>query len=178
MIKVDRELGTRQLIAAYGDRLFKTAVCFCGDEQLSQDLVMRTLVKAIEGIDGFNRESTLFTWLYRILRNFFLMERRGKAATMLEYRDEVPEREDPAPSPADCLSKKTEAQVIRRFVAIMPPLLREVIVCFYFNDMEVAEVAFVLGIPEGTVKSRLNHARAWLREKIKRTELADRASKD
>lgn len=58
-IKTDREQGTRMLIAAYGDRLFKTAVGFCEDESAAQDIVMRTFVKVVDGIDGFNRESSL-----------------------------------------------------------------------------------------------------------------------
>ena len=75
-IKADPNSGAKRLVVEYGDRLYDAAVRLCLDDDAAQELVSRTLLRAIERIDIFQGGSTLYTWRYTILVNFWRMELR------------------------------------------------------------------------------------------------------
>ena len=77
-IKMCPENGARRLIAEYGDRLYDTAFRLCQDDTCALDLVNRTLWRAIERINLFSGASSMYTWLYSILVNFWRMDLRQK----------------------------------------------------------------------------------------------------
>jgi len=168
-IKADKEAGTRRLVAEYGDRLYETAVRLCGNESDAQDYAFRTFERAISRIHQFRSRSSLFTWLYEILVSLMRTDARRKAANALVFTDQTPEREDPAPNVGETLSAREEAAILRAVTDELPPHLKEVIVFRYYEDLTVPEMASVLSVPEGTVKSRLHEAKRHIRAKIVRT---------
>ena len=170
------EAGARRLVAEYGDRLYDTACRMCLDDELAKDLVSRTFVRAIERISLFRGGSTLYTWLYTILFNFWRMERRTQRSEQITFTDELPELPDERPNPAESLAAKADAAAIRDAVALLPAHYRAVTVFRYFEDMSVPEIAKVLGIPEGTVKFRLHKAKKLMRRKLAQTVCASFAS--
>lgn len=176
-IKACPESGARRLIAEYGDRLYDTAFRLCQDEACTLDLVNRTMLRAIERIDLFSGHSSMYTWLYSILVNFWRMDlRQKKKMNFLLLSDEVPECPDRRPDPAEALAKKADFEAIREVVGHLPEHYRAVVVFRYFEDMTVPEIAKVLGIPEGTVKFRLHKAKNIMRRKLSQTIGAECAS--
>ena len=164
------ESGARRLIAEYGDRLYDTAFRLCQDESAARDLVNRTLWRAIERIGLFSGASSMYTWLYAILVNFWRMNlRRKKRMDILLFQEEMPESPDERPDPAEALAAKADSEAIRSAVAHLPEYYRIVVVFRYFEDMSVPEIAKVLGIPEGTVKFRLHKAKNIMRRKLAQT---------
>ena len=164
------ESGARRLIAEYGDRLYDTAFRLCQDESAARDLVNRTLWRAIERIGLFSGASSMYTWLYSILVNFWRMDlRQKKKMDILLFQDEMPDCPDERPDPAEALAAKTDSEAIRNAIAELPEYYRVVVVFRYFEDMSVPEIAVVLGIPEGTVKFRLHKAKNMMRRKLAQT---------
>ena len=164
------ESGARRLIAEYGDRLYDTAFRLCQDESAARDLVNRTLWRAIERIGLFSGASSMYTWLYSILVNFWRMDlRQKKKMDILLFQDEMPDCPDERPDPAEALAAKADSEAIRNAIAELPEYYRVVVVFRYFEDMSVPEIAKVLGIPEGTVKFRLHKAKNMMRRKLAQT---------
>ena len=169
-IKMCPETGARRLIAEYGDRLYDTAFRLCQDDTSALDFVNRTLWRAIERIDLFSGASSMYTWLYSILVNFWRMElRQKKKMDILLFQDEMPDCPDERPDPAEALAAKADSEAIRNAIAELPEYYRVVVVFRYFEDMSVPEIAKVLGIPEGTVKFRLHKAKNMMRRKLAQT---------
>ena len=164
------ESGARRLIAEYGDRLYDTAFRLCQDESAARDLVSRTLWRAIERIGLFSSASSMYTWLYSILVNFWRMDlRQKKKMDILLFQDEMPDCPDERLDPAEALAAKADSEAIRNAIAELPEYYRVVVVFRYFEDMSVPEIAKVLGIPEGTVKFRLHKAKNMMRRKLAQT---------
>jgi len=176
-IKADPEKGARRLIAEYGDRLYDVAFRLCQSESDAGNLVNKTLVRAIERIALFSGESTLYTWLYSILVNFWRMDLRSRKSEIVSFTDAIPEHPDDRPTPAEVLAAKSDAEAIRAAVARLPAHYRAVTVFRYFEDMSVPEIAQILKIPEGTVKFRLHKAKMLMRRILAQTVCASCASK-
>ena len=138
--------------------------------------MFRTFERAVSCIHQYSGRSSFFTWLYGILVSLMRTDARRKAANALVFTDEIPEREDPAPNVGEMLSAQEEAAILREAVDSLPSQLREVVVFRYFEDLTVPEIASVLSVPEGTVKSRLHDAKRRIRAKIVRTIRPDASS--
>lgn len=161
--------GARRLVAEYRDRLYQVAYRLCLNAADAEDLCFRTLQRAIERIGSYRTDRNFFQWLYAILVNFRRMDMRRKAANMLDFTDDLPDSPDPAPDAAETLATAQDATAVHQAVAALPEIFREVVVFRYFEDMSVPEIAQVLGVPEGSVKSRLNRAKLRIRNMLSGT---------
>ena len=168
-IKLRPADGARRLVAEYRERLYQVAYRLCLNAADAEDLSFRTLQRAIERIGSYRPGGSFFQWLYTILVNFRRMDLRRKAANMLDFTDDMPDAPADAPSAADTLAAAEDATAIRAAVAALPEIFREVVVFRYFEDMSVPEIAQVLGVPEGSVKSRLNRAKQRIRNMLSGT---------
>jgi RNA polymerase sigma-70 factor (ECF subfamily) len=150
--------------------LYDLARYLTGSASEAEDLLQETYARAIGGAAGFQRGTNLKAWLFRILRNAFIDERRrvkrrGGALLPLDEEDEPPHdswlRGD---AELDGL-RGVVADEIERALMALPEESRTVILLDYqgLNEREVAEV---MGCALGTVKSRLARARAALRERL------------
>ena len=175
-IRKNPSLGARRLTDEYGRRLFAVACHLCRNPADAEDLTFRTLARAVERIDQCRGKSGVFPWLYGILLNFLRMDGRRKGASSIDYMPTPPDRIDDGPSAVEALTAAEDAESVRRVIKTLAEPYRLVVVLRYFEDMSVPEMAAVLGIPEGTVKSRLNAAKALIREKLLRTIREESAS--
>ena len=166
VIAENAERGAEALVEEYGTRLYATAFRLCRNERDAEDLVFRTFARVIARIDSFHGRSGFFTWMCAILVNFHHMDMRRKAANALVFGEEVPERPDPHPDPAETLAVDDEAAVLRAAVDALPDELREAIVLHYFDEMSVPDIAKAVAIPEGTVYWRLHEGRKRIRETV------------
>lgn len=140
------------------------------DASLAEDLTQETYAKAWRRLDTLRKESSLRSWLLTIARNeFFQHVRRWKQETT--GLDPVPERMDERPSPDGLVTTGERDQRLREAVASLEPSLQETVALHYFQDLSLKEVAEVLAVPPGTVKSRLNRALGLLREQLEQEAL-------
>lgn len=176
LIKADKAKGARRLVEEYGNRLYETAFRLCGNETDAQDYTFRTLERAVERIESFVGKSSLFTWLYSILANIIRSDARRKGNNSLVFPGDVPEEGEGGLDAGEILAEREEAVAVRSAISVLPPELREVLVFRYYEDMTVPEIAHVLSLPEGTVKSHIHAAKKTVRAKIARTVRSDDAS--
>lgn len=172
-IRLDRETGTRRLVAEYRARLQAAARLLCGDEHEAEDLVFRAFERAVLKIDDFRPTGSFYYWIYTILLNFHRMDARKKSARKVSLvKGELPEVEDDGPNLFEEFTFRASAEAVRNAVSRLPGNYREVVVLRYFEEMSTAEIAKVAGIPEGTVRSRLHYAKDALYAMLCDTELS------
>ena len=168
-IKLRPAAGARRLVAEYRERLYQVAYRLCLNAADAEDLCFRTLQRAVERIGSYRPNGSFFQWLYAILVNFRRMDVRRKAANMLDFTDDLPDATVESLDAAETLAAVEDAAAVHAAIAALPEIFREVVVFRYFEDMSVPEIAQVLGVPEGSVKSRLNRAKQHIRNMLSGT---------
>ena len=167
------------LIAKYQDRLFNGVCRMCGDREEAADLCQEAFVRAIEKIGGFEGHSQFYTWLFRIAMNLTISSRRRAARVRLASLSPDPQigggqaealtSELAGRREADPAQKAMDRETQRRVLQALEGLddeYRAVVVLRDIEDMDYQQIAAVLDLPAGTVKSRLHRARSRLRETL------------
>jgi RNA polymerase sigma-70 factor (ECF subfamily) len=153
-----------ELAAGWGPRLYRYLLRFTRDPETARDLAQETLVRALRAMLGGTRPDDLAPWLYRIATNLARDDYRSayrRRVTLCDALD--PPEGQPAGHSAERLVLQAMAaterqEAVRRAVQALPPDLHEVIVLRFAEGQPVKTIAAILGIPEGTVKSRLYRA--------------------
>ena len=159
-----------QYIRDYGKRLYGLCMVLCANSCEAEDLYQETWLKVVKYIDRFDQSKEFEPWLTKICVNTYRSTlRRISRSPILNSFPSTEEKENllnsvPAPEQKDY--SDLYAAIDR-----LPEKLRLTVILFYFKDMEITAVAESLGIPPGTVKSRLNKARIKLKEVL--TDEAD-----
>jgi RNA polymerase sigma-70 factor (ECF subfamily) len=156
----------RQLAALHGDRLYRLAFSLVGNASDAEDVVQEALTGAFRGAGRFEGRSTVKSWLTRILMTQaarFWRDRRGKRDDQLQA-DEHEAMSGGLSGGAAAVDAKIDLQAC---LEKLSPEHREVLVLREIDGMTYEEAAEVLGVPRGTVESRLFRARAELRKKLK-----------
>ena len=157
--------GSRELVAVYKDRLFLAARMMCGDDQLAEDLVFRTFSRVIAKISSFRPNTNFYNWIYTIMINFRRMDVRHANGSPVVYVEEPPEMPDER-TPFAEIAAKADHAAIREAVSELSDPLKEVVLLRYFEDFPLEAIAETLTLPMGTVKSRLNAAKAKLARRL------------
>lgn len=141
-----------------------------GAENDIDDLVQETFLKIWKALPEFKGDSSVTTWIYRITINTAKNSRRAKKRKwwlLLHREDEGPEIESPAPSIAETLEAKG---ALDEALKSLSPKLRETLSLYSLKELEIEEIATILEISPGTVKSRLHTARTLLERYFKDEE--------
>lgn len=159
-----RDEFERDLIAALPAlRRFALSLCRRGD--VADDLVQTTVERAVASRDRYDPSTRLDPWLFRILRNAWidLGRRRATRGVEIDVTDspDVAVVDGQRVTDAVLMLRETEAAL-----ATLPDEQREVIVLVCFEELSYAEAAEVLGVPKGTVMSRLSRGRLALAERL------------
>lgn len=139
---------------------------FCRDRSRAEDMAQEAFLRAFRALPKWRREAAFSTWLFALAINLFRSEiRRSPPLDALQPLD--PESVDPV-TLEDAAANEESAERVHRLVQSLPPKYRDVLILFYFHDMDVLQAARSLQLPEGTVKARLSRARNLLRDKLTR----------
>ncbi len=171
---IDQTLAGRteafgELVLKYQDRLFNTIFHVVGHAEDARDIVQETLVQAFLKLETFRRQSAFYTWLYRIAFNAAVSHRRRRrpAASIDGARGsarlEPPDDED---DPAENLERKERCSQVRRAIGKLDEEYRAVLVLREIEGCCYDDIAEVLDLPIGTVRSRLHRARMKLKEHL------------
>jgi RNA polymerase sigma-70 factor (ECF subfamily) len=159
------EAAFRRVVDIHGPRLYLLAMSMLGNREDAQDVVQETFVGAFRGLRGFQGRSTVKTWLTRILMNNVANLRRS-----MHLRKTLPlgqAEEQMGETLAELATETGRADVRMDIAAVLSRLPQEhrvVIVLREIQSMTYDEIAAALGVPRGTVESRLFRARQKLRE--------------
>ena len=143
-------------------RRYALSLCRSGDQ--ADDLVQSTVERALRARDGFDPDSRIEAWLFRILRNAWIdILRKNKVRGPEVAIDNAPEFADESGHRGD--ARLMVANVLDA-VARLPDAQREVVLLVSVEGLSYAEAADILEIPKGTVMSRLCRARSTLADKM------------
>jgi RNA polymerase sigma-70 factor (ECF subfamily) len=162
-----------QLAMPHFDRLYNFACWLTHDRHEAEDLVQETYLKALKGFSSFQPGTNFRAWIYRILRNAFLTSRTGlKAAATVPIDLEGEEEVLPGvkETPESILLQRSDGQIVQQALEQLPVIYREVLLLCELEEMSYQEISATLGIPMGTVMSRLSRARRGLRALIEQMQ--------
>jgi RNA polymerase sigma-70 factor, ECF subfamily len=168
----DRE-ARRELFERFRDVAYRVALRITGRHEDALDVVQDGFIRAFERLGDFQRESGFQTWLLRIVSNRaldLLRARKVRLVIPLQGDDDDPRGELAAPTresrPGGALERAELAERLRQAIESLPPDQRAVFALYASGDLTYGQIAEVLGIPIGTVMSRLYHARRKLHEML------------
>jgi RNA polymerase sigma-70 factor (ECF subfamily) len=154
-----------QIVARYRRKVFHIAYKFTGKHDEAEDLTQEIFLKVFKSLDKFNRDADFSTWLSSVARNFCIDNyRAGKREREVLVEDLVAFDLAPAASgnPHRALEDQDRRSFLRRGLDQLPDKLREAVVLRDLQGLSYQEMADRLGLPEGTVKSRINRGREEL----------------
>ncbi|MGQ9634535.1 MAG: sigma-70 family RNA polymerase sigma factor [Bryobacteraceae bacterium] len=162
------EAAWEELARVYTRRVYSMCYRFTGSDAQAQDLTQEVFLRVFRGLKSFRAGQGMFsTWLARLTRNLLIdhYRRSRQERVMDSIEDQLPVLEggDAAASRTDgLLSEREASEIVQKGLQKLSPELREAVILRDLEGLEYREIAAVLGIPEGTVKSRLNRGRAEL----------------
>jgi RNA polymerase sigma-70 factor (ECF subfamily) len=164
-----------ELYARFQRPLFRYLCQMTPDRGLAEEILQDTLVAVWQGAASFERRSAVQTWLFGIARRqaHNALRRRGMPVDTVESAGDVVDQE---PLPEQQVLAQADLNELASGIARLAPVYREVLVLKFVNGLAYDEIARIVGIPEGTVKSRLNAARRTLRELMAQSASPDRAA--
>lgn len=160
------------LVRRYEERVYNLAWRLTGSRDAAEDVAQETFLAFYEGLRRFRGDSAIYTWLYRIALNQSLSARR-RATRSKEFAaggddaspvDTAPDGHD---GPDGRLMRDERAEAVQRALMKLSEDFRAVVVLKDIDGLEYEDIAEVLSIPVGTVKSRLHRGRLELRETLR-----------
>jgi RNA polymerase sigma-70 factor, ECF subfamily len=146
--------------------LYDAALRLAGNPATAQDLTQETYLRAFRSFDSFQPGSNCRAWLLRIQYNLFCtLYRRGRRMPLVWLDDE----DDPAaelasvePGPEEQTVRELDREAVRQAIARLPEEFRMAVTLVDIHGLTCAEAAGVMGVPRGTILSRLHRARRRL----------------
>jgi len=167
-----------RLIVKYQQRIYNVILKICANTDDAAELTQETFVKVLENIGRFQGRSSFYTWAFRIAVNLTLNYRKrnmklalrsleAQSSETSEHRKQLLRdflRDDSSPDPAGIAQKKELYEIAVKALMRLDDAQRTVVVLRDIEGMNYAQIARVLNIQLGTVRSRLSRARSNLRD--------------
>ncbi len=164
-----RQRRLRQRVCDQRNRLYRIAWSWCHDRYLADDLVQETLVRGLAKLDKLREENRLEVWLTQILANLYRDHfRKTKEETGLDIDLGIEEKTPEEHTDRSQLVHRTRAAVAR-----LKEDQRQIITLVDLSGFSYTDTANILGIPVGTVMSRLSRSRSKLRELLEQQDSED-----
>ncbi len=163
------------LVLIYEKLVYNICLRYSLSAEDSQDVTQEVFLKMWRSLPSFKWESSFNTWMFRIAQNSCLdhLRKLGREHTVsLTYEDDedgaIKESEliDPAPEPSEQLERSEKIELLHKAIENLPPVWREVLILRDIEGYSYAQISDMLGIEEGTLKSRLHRARDALKEML------------
>jgi len=159
-------LAMQTLFARHRTAVYRWLLRLVGNEAMAEDLLSDVFLDVWRQADRFQARSSVSTWLMAIARFKALSARRVRKDAELDETIEATVA-DSADDPEVMLEKKSRDALVRKAVTTLSPAHREIIDLVYYHEKSVDECAQILGVPSGTVKTRMFYARRKLAEMVK-----------
>lgn len=150
----------RALYERRHDALFAFARLRCGDDAAAADAVQDTMLEVWRKAGTFSGRSAARTWMFAIARN--KLADRARRSARLSFTDETPERADEGPGPDAVLAAVQDAERVRACLSRLTEAQRAAVRLAFFEDLPYPDVAAREGVPLGTIKTRIHHAKKAL----------------
>ena len=171
-----------EIVQKYHRRIFNICYRFAGSSDDAQDLTQEVFIKMYRTLNSYDMDRGAFmTWVTTMTRNLLVdhfrktkQERLTDSldTTSSDHEDAMPLGEripDHGPAPDSRVQSREAGDTVHQALQKLSPELREAVILRDLQDMDYKEIATVLKVPEGTVKSRINRGRAELARLLQRT---------
>jgi RNA polymerase sigma-70 factor (ECF subfamily) len=161
------------IVLKYQDKIYNLCRHMLGDEHDAEDAAQDVFLKAYQALPKFQPKASLYTWLYRIATNTCIdYKRKPVWESLFGSADEgdrlVHDRASDDPSPEKLYQSKQIEQVLQESLGKLSPKLRAIIILKEIEEQSYEEIAAILDISMGTVKSRIARAREELQKLMKK----------
>lgn len=155
--------GDRMALNALVDRHYDPLIGYLyrllgGDRDHALDLAQETFLRALRGIEGYDRSRPFKPWLYAIATHLARDQAARAENRRVQAWHEGIDPPDDSPSQEGALMDAESTHQVQAALAQLPLEQREVVILFYYQDLSQHQIAQALAVPLGTVKSRLHHA--------------------
>lgn len=163
------------LIERYEKRVFNFAYRMAGNYDDANDVAQEAFIRVFNSICTFRGDANFTTWLYRIVTNVYLDERKKQKSHLhssledyieLEENTVTRQVEDGRPTPDHLVETGERNAMLHAAIQELPEYQRIMVVLYHTQGKSYEEISQIMNLPIGTVKSRLNRARLALREKL------------
>ncbi len=171
-----------EIVQKYHRRIFNICYRFAGSSDDAQDLTQEVFIKMYRTLNSYDMDRGAFmTWVTTMTRNLLVDHFRKTKQERLtdsldtassDHEDAMPVGEripDHGPAPDSRVQSREAGDTVHQALQKLSPELREAVILRDLQDMDYKEIATVLKVPEGTVKSRINRGRAELARLLQRT---------
>lgn len=170
------EAAFDQIVRLYADRIYNYVRRMVGNPQDAEDITQEVFIRAYQGLSQFDGRASFSTWLFRIATNLCIDHKRRQSRrvqTVPYHHDESDEEEGDwefpdtnQPSALDHLLSQELQAVVEGAIERLNPKLKTVLLLYDVEGLSYEQIAETLGIPMGTVKSRLFTAREQIRKQV------------
>jgi RNA polymerase sigma factor (sigma-70 family) len=160
------------IVRMYWRKVFNVAYKFVGKHDEAEDLAQEIFLKLFKSLDTFDRRANFQTWLVSVSRNLCIdhyrsvRKERQTIDRTVDASELSPASTDPGPMAA--LEQRDRLTLLRDALAALPEALRTAVLMRDIHELSYQEIADRLGLPQGTVKSRINRGRAELARQIRK----------
>jgi RNA polymerase sigma-70 factor (ECF subfamily) len=158
---VESEQAFLDLYRTHRTPLFRFVWRMTGSVEMAEDVTQECFLVLVSGAAFDSRQGPIGTYLFGIARN--LVFRRLRVST--RETEELLEAPDPAET-LDAILTSERSELVQRAIANLPPLQREAIILFEYEELTVENIASVTGVQVGAIKARLQRARESLRKQL------------
>jgi RNA polymerase sigma-70 factor, ECF subfamily len=180
----DRELirkmqaGNLEALGELYDRyrflVYRTAIVITGDTEFASDLLQDVFLRLYRFADKIDLDRPLQPWLYRMTANLAYTQLKRERNWTKLFTDLVDRLTGFSNNqPAEAAEKNDDWNCLQRAIAKLPFAQRMVVILYYLNDLSLQEIAEILEIPVGTVKSRLYYGRNALKQALGETGISE-----
>lgn len=160
-----------ELIQYYKEYLYRTAILSVKNQEVALDLVSECILSGFRSVHSLKNPDYFKTWITRVLRNTIVDYYRSE-----RYNDNLEEMQMAVPESSISSEEKLD---LYQAIDLLSEKHKTVIILKYFDELKISEIAYVMDIPEGSVKAYLNRARAELKHLLMEEDIyEDRISRD
>ena len=165
-IKDGNEQAFHHLYERYSAHLYRYFLRLLrGDREKSEDFLQELFLRVLEHVNQFRKEYAVKTWLYTIATNLCRNEWK-KNANRAQLIESFTPWESPSSSNEDVLDRNQFQKELSKWMLTVDDMTREIVILRYYQDLTVREIAEIVSIPEGTVKSKLFYTLQSLAQKL------------
>ena len=159
------------LVSNYQQQVINIAYGMLSNQEDAYDAAQEVFVRVYKSIESFKEQSSFTTWLYRITKNVCsdILRKRQKHSGVISINQAIDEKKDmdikdESPTPEENMEISERQRAVREAISELKEEYRTVITLCDIEGLSYDYIAEVLGIPSGTVKSRINRARSALKK--------------
>ena len=159
-------LAFDNLFYRYRDGIYRLAMSITKDPSAAEEIVVDTFSRAHRAIERLEPDDSLRPWLYRVAINLSYNRQPRKGLTFSSLEDGAADLPADGESPSEAAERGERRRVVLECVDALGPKHKVVVVLHYLNSLNLAEIAEIVEVPVGTVKSRLHYALRKLRVQL------------